>query len=66
MEPGKAVEEVWTWRESLEKDLAKIPESEQVEYLNKKARETCAELGINCRFVKRVVLHQNQNASKML
>ncbi len=50
---GKAVEEVWAWRDALEKELEKIPESERVDYINQKAREGCQKLGINCRFVKR-------------
>jgi hypothetical protein len=54
---GKAVEEVWAWREALSKELEKVPESEQVKYLNEKAREGCRRLGIKCRTEKKELHH---------
>jgi hypothetical protein len=48
MNHGKAVEEVWTWREALAKELENVPEAERVKYINEKAREGCRKLGINC------------------
>jgi len=49
MNLGKAVEEVWEWREALSKELEIVPKVERVEYINKKAREGCRRLGIKCR-----------------
>lgn len=49
MSYGKAVEEVWTWRESFEKELSKIPHDQQVKYINESAQATCKKLGIKCR-----------------
>jgi len=51
MSYGKAVEEVWTWRDSLGKELEKVPESQRIDYINMKAHEGCRKLGINCRLV---------------
>jgi hypothetical protein len=53
MNHGKAVEEVWAWRDALSKELEKIPEKDQVRYINEKARKGCRRLGIKCRIVKR-------------
>lgn len=52
MSTGKAVEEVWAWRESLAKELEEIPEKDRVKYLNEKAFEGCKSLGIKCRVPK--------------
>ncbi|MBN1984550.1 MAG: hypothetical protein JW795_23690 [Chitinivibrionales bacterium] len=52
MNYGKAVEEVWAWRESLAKELESVPEKERVTYLNEKAKAGCRKLGIKCRIAK--------------
>ncbi len=57
MEYGKAVEEVWTWRDALSKELEKVPEKDRVRYLNEKADEGCRKLGINCKTVKKEHAH---------
>jgi hypothetical protein len=57
MNYGKAVEEVWTWREALSKELEKVSEKDQVRYINEKALEGSKRLGINCRVVKRQPAH---------
>lgn len=49
MNYGKAVEEVWAWREAFEKELDKIPENQQANYINKTAQDACKKLGIKCR-----------------
>ena len=49
MNYGKAVEEVWKWREVFEKELSKIPRDQQVRYINETAHKACQELGIKCR-----------------
>jgi hypothetical protein len=54
---GKAVEEVWTWRESFEKELNKVPHDQQVKYINEKALETCKKLGIKCRIERKELAH---------
>ena len=51
MNYGKAVEEVWAWREAFEKELCGVPRDRQVNFINKKARESCKKLGIKCRTV---------------
>ena len=43
---GKAVEEVWAWRESLAKELEKISPEKRADYINKKADETCKKYGV--------------------
>ena len=53
MNYGKAVEEVWSWRERLSKELDTVPEKDQIRYLNEKAQEGCKRLGIKCRIVNR-------------
>jgi hypothetical protein len=50
---GKAVEEVWAWRDALAKELEKIPENDRVNYLNEKALEGCRNLNIKCRAPKK-------------
>jgi hypothetical protein len=57
MNYGKAVEEVWAWREALSKELEKFPEKYRVRYINEKAQEGCKRLGIKCRVVKREHVH---------
>jgi hypothetical protein len=54
---GKAVEEVWLWREALAKELEKIPLDKRTDYLNKKADDLCKKYGIKCRTVKREHAH---------
>lgn len=49
MNYGKAVEEVWAWREAFERELEKVPDNRQVKYINETAREACKKLGIKCR-----------------
>jgi hypothetical protein len=49
MSYGKAVEEVWAWREAFEKKLREIPRDRQVKYINETARKACKKLGIKCR-----------------
>ncbi|MDD5675432.1 MAG: hypothetical protein PHC61_14775 [Chitinivibrionales bacterium] len=58
MNYGKAVEEIWTWRETFEKELRHIPRDQQVRYLNETAKKTCKKLGIKCRRPKaRIKVH---------
>jgi len=54
---GKAVEEVWEWREALSKELEAVPEKERVKYIHEKAREGCRKLGIKYRTEKRKQAH---------
>ncbi len=49
MNYGKAVEEVWQWREAFEKKLRKIPKEKQVKFINETAHKACKRLGIKCR-----------------
>ena len=49
MNHGKAVEEVWQWREAFEEKLRKVPQEKQVEFINTTARDACKRLGIKCR-----------------
>jgi hypothetical protein len=49
MSYGKAVEEVWAWREAVAKELQNIPREKRAGHLNKTAREACRKLGIKCR-----------------
>ena len=49
MSYGKAVEEVWAWREAFEKKLREVPRDKQVKYINETARKACKRLGIKCR-----------------
>jgi len=49
MNYGKAVEEVWQWREAFEKKLRKIPKGKQVKFINETAHKACKRLGIKCR-----------------
>jgi hypothetical protein len=57
MSYGKAVEEVWTWRESLAKELEKISPDKRADYINKKAVDVCKKYGIKCRTVKKELAH---------
>ena len=46
MNYGKALEEVWAARETLEKELeGKTPE-QQIKYINDKADEACKKYGV--------------------
>jgi hypothetical protein len=49
MSYGKAVEEVWAWRETFEKKLRQVPRDKQVKYINETARKACKKLGIKWR-----------------
>jgi hypothetical protein len=49
MNYGKAVEEVWLWRETFEAKLRKVPKKQQVKFINDTAHEACKRLGIRCR-----------------
>jgi DNA repair ATPase RecN len=49
MKYGKAVEEVWEWREAVATELQSIPREKRAKYLNKTAQEACKKLGIRCR-----------------
>jgi vacuolar-type H+-ATPase subunit E/Vma4 len=49
MNYGKAVEEVWTWREAVAKELQNVPREKRARYLNETAQEACKKLGIKCR-----------------
>lgn len=53
MNYGKAVEEVWSWREALAKDLEKVPKDKRADYINKKAQDVCRQYGIKCRTEKK-------------
>jgi hypothetical protein len=53
MHYGKAVEEVWEWREALAKELEKVPDEKRGEYLNKKADDICKKYGLKCRTAER-------------
>jgi hypothetical protein len=49
MNYGKAVEEVWTWREKVAKELQAVPREKRAKHLNETARKACKRLGIKCR-----------------
>ena len=49
MNYGKAVEEVWKWREESAKKTLAVPRNERVKYINDSALATCKKLGIKCR-----------------
>ncbi len=53
MNYGKAVEEVFEWREAFEKELNKVPKDKQVKYINESAQEACRTLGIKCRMIQK-------------
>ncbi len=57
MNYGKAVEEVWTWRDALAKDLEKVPMDKRAEYINKKAADVCKQYGIKYRTVSKEPAH---------
>jgi hypothetical protein len=46
MNCGKAVEEVWTWRETLAKELENVPRNNRVKYINKKADDVLKKYGV--------------------
>jgi hypothetical protein len=46
MKYGKALEEVWKWREALSKKLEGKNESEQIRSINEDARMLCEKYGI--------------------
>ena len=48
MNYGKAVEEVWEWREAVAKDIQRVPRKKRVKYLHDTARAACKRLGIKC------------------
>jgi len=49
MNYGKAVEEVWQWREAVAKDIQAVPRNKRVKYINDTTRDACKRLGIKCR-----------------
>jgi hypothetical protein len=49
MNYGKAVEEVWAWREKVAKDIQSVPREKRVKYINDTAKKACVKLGIKCR-----------------
>jgi len=55
MKYGKAVEEVWAWREALGKELENLTPEQQREHINKKADEAIQKYGIRC---KKYPLHE--------
>ncbi|MBL8025561.1 MAG: hypothetical protein JNL74_04075 [Fibrobacteres bacterium] len=57
MNYGKALEEVWEWRESFSKELENIPPKERVRYINEKAMNGCKKLGIKCPVQSNEPLH---------
>ena len=52
MSYGKAVEEVWEWRESLAKELEKVPPMERGKYLNKKGMEIYRKYNLKCPIIR--------------
>ena len=51
MNYGKAVEEVWSWRETLEKELDGLTPEEQRKHLNSKADDAIKKYGIKVKTV---------------
>jgi hypothetical protein len=49
MNYGKALEDVWKWREIVAKDIQSVPRENRVKYINDTARDACKRLGIKCR-----------------
>jgi DNA repair ATPase RecN len=46
MKYGKAVEEVWAWREALAKEIENLSPHQQREHINNKADEAIRKYGI--------------------
>lgn len=46
MNYGKAVEEVWAWREALAKEIENLSPQQQREHINNKADEAIKKYGI--------------------
>ena len=46
---GKALEEVWAWRETVAKELQNVPRENRARHLNETALAACKKLGIKCR-----------------
>ncbi len=59
MKYGKALQEVWEWRETVAKELMSIPLNKRARHLNKTAQEACKKLGIKCRFMTSKKLSKN-------
>ena len=57
MNYGKAVEEVWTWREALGKKLENLTPEQQREHINKKADEAILRYGIKSKKYPQRQLH---------
>jgi hypothetical protein len=55
MNYGKAVEEVWEWREAVAKETLRIPRGKRARYLNETALKACKKLGLKCRVSPRRV-----------
>lgn len=51
MNYGKAVEEVWAWREAVAKDIQRVPREKRAKYLHDTARAASKRLGIKCRTI---------------
>jgi hypothetical protein len=49
MNYGKAVEEVWVWREAVAKKALAVPRAKRVAYFNDTARAACKKLGLKGR-----------------
>jgi hypothetical protein len=46
MNYGKAVEEVWAWREAVAKEVRAVPRDKRVKYLSETTQKACTRLGI--------------------
>lgn len=51
MNYGKAVEEVWTWRETLGKELEGMSPEQQRKHLNNKADDAIKKYGIKVKSI---------------
>jgi len=57
MNYGKAVEEVWEWRESLSKEMENVPPAERGKYLNEKGMEIYKKYNLKCPIVRHEPAH---------
>jgi hypothetical protein len=55
MNYGKAVEEVWEWREAVAKEIQSVPREKRATYLNETALKACKKLGLKCRVARQRV-----------
>jgi hypothetical protein len=58
MNYGKALEEVWQWRDAVEKKLEGMDENEQVRVINEDARKLCQKYGIKYKVKRREPSHK--------